>query len=111
MTSRHFAIDKFLGGRAELPASLAGGTITDDQEIQSHLREGCPTCSADLRFAQKLSEVVRRDLLATPSNAVVERARALFRIGVPAQDRQKMRFSIGDPLQMVFDTYLQPVPE
>ncbi len=105
MTGCHFSLAEFAAyRRAELPRRV--GTL-----LEKHLQEGCATCGADLDFVEHLTEVARRDGLATPPAQVLERARGLFR-----PDEQLLGKWLGGQAhslvrnaRLICDSFQQPV--
>ncbi len=100
MTLSHFSLPEFVGyQRRDLPRDL-------DLSVEKHLQENCTSCWATHDFAKHLTEVIRRDQLATPPSAVLARARNLFQV-VPPPTGQPGNI-LSSTARLIFDSFLQP---
>lgn len=101
MKDRHFSLTEFVAYRqGSLPRRMV-------EMLEKHVRDGCPACESDLRFAGQLAEVAARERAATPPPAVLERARAVFRAPQPSPGLDTALVGLG---RLVFDSCLQPAP-
>jgi len=76
--------------------------------VEQHLQGKCIGCQGAQEFVSYLAGVVRRDRLATPPEALVTRARAIFRL---LSDAPKLASSPYEGMaKLVFDSFQEPAP-
>ena len=76
--------------------------------VERHLGKNCAECRAAHEFLGHLVRVMRRERQATPPEAVVKRARSIFRL-LPARALQPPA-PYESLARLVFDSFREPAP-
>ncbi len=102
MRTCHFSLAEFAAHRkGQLPARA-------ERALQKHLQSGCPTCTADWDFVERLEEVAGRDHRATPPASVLALAGTVFR--KDPSPAPGLPFLVRVTARMTFDSLQQPAP-
>lgn len=107
MQERHITLLEFATYQS---LTVSVGTVPGEwaRAIESHLKTNCAECQRAHEFIGSLTGVIRRDRQATPPEALVARARAIFR---PPSEAQSLPSSTFETLaKLVFDSFEEPAP-
>ncbi len=97
---------KHYGVRHWVDLARRVATLTERAEMMAHLDAGCTDCQTVSDFCEKLASVaaVMRDQLVPESAA--RAAMAIF----PARPRQRWKRALLVPVELVYDSFLVPIP-
>jgi hypothetical protein len=85
---------------------LGTAPVEELRRIEAHLSEPCAECRASNEFVSQVAAVMQRDRQATPPEAVVKRARAIFH-RLPAEVSSPASVVEGIA-ELIFDSFLAP---
>jgi len=102
MQDRHITLLEF--------ATCHLGTASSELalRVERHLQSKCEACQGAHDFVGYLTGVMRRDRQATPPEALLARARAIFRLLPDAPPRPSAPFE--SLATLVFDSFQEPAP-